>query len=235
MARFARLVVPGCAHHVTQRGNHRQEVFFCDNDRRTYLAILRDHCQRFGLRVAAWCLMTNHVHLVVIPAQEDSLARALGQTHNEYARWLHVRQRQVGHLWQNRFHSCPLAEDHLWEAIRYIELNPVRAGLVRDAAEWCWSSARAHLEGQEEWCLTDLLWWRERWTAGSWQETLASGLAGAAFIERLREATRTGRPFGSAEFTDELERETGRRLRQQKRGPKPKPAESGGQMCLAIP
>jgi putative transposase len=233
MARMARVVVPGCPHHLTQRGNLQQLVFFCDDDRRTYLAILRDHARRSGLGVLAWCLMPNHVHLVAVPESADSLARAVGLAHNEYARWLHVRQGLVGHLWQNRFHSCPLEEGHLWEAIRYVEVNPVRAGLVPDAGEWRWSSAPAHIHGEDEWGLTDLVWWREHWSGRCWEDVLRAGWREAAWAERLREATRTGRPFGSSGFTRCLEAETGRRLSQQKRGRKPRLTALTGQMKLA--
>ena len=234
MARMARVVVPGCAHHLTQRGNLRQQVFFADDDRRTYLAILRDHSRRAGLRVLAWCLMPNHVHLVATPEREDSMARVMGPAQAEYARWLHVRQRQVGHLWQNRFHSCPLGDPHLWEAIRYVELNPVRAGLAEDATEWRWSSAPTHVLGTDEWSLTDLAWWRERWNGGSWKQVLEAGFREAALADRLREATRTGRPFGGREFVRALEVETGRSLERQKRGPKARTAGLPGQMSLGI-
>jgi putative transposase len=234
MARFARVVVPGCPHHVTQRGNQRQDVFFCDADRRMYLTILRDNCGRDHLRMLAWSLMTNHVHLVAIPEREDSLARALGRTHAEYARWLHVRQRQVGHLWQNRFHSCPLEESHLWDTVRYVELNPVHAGLARTASEWRWSSASAHLNGVDEWALTDLAWWQQQGVRPRWAQILGKGFLEAALAERLREATRTGRPLGTETFTRGLELGTGRVLVPRKRGPKPKVAAMAGQTSLGI-
>ena len=234
MARLARVVIPGCAHHVTQRGNHRQDVFLRDEDRRTYLTILRDCCERFELGILAWCLMSNHVHLVAVPHREDSLARALGRAQADYARWLHVRQRQIGHLWQNRFYSCPLEKDHLWDVIRYVELNPVRAGLVQHAREWRWSSAKAHLGWTEACSLTDTAWWQEHWKGGSWEEVLELGFREAGLVERIREATRTGRPLGSEVFTRGLEAETGRVLLPQKRGPKPRRLEHAGQMSLAI-
>ncbi len=217
-----RVVIPACPHHVTQRGNHSQDVFFSDGDRRVYLSILRDYCRRHGLRVLAWCLMSNHVHLVLVPEREESLSNALGRTHNDYARWLHVRQRRSGHLWQNRFYSCPLDDAHLKEALRYVELNPVRAGLVAAAVDWPWSSATAHCGGEDQWGLLDLAWWRERFEFDWWATVLNSGFQEAQINARLREATRTGRPLGSEEFTIRLERETGRCLRPQRRGPKPK-------------
>jgi putative transposase len=209
-------------------------VFFCDDDRRTYLAILRDHGRRSGVRYLAWCLMPNHVHLVAIPERANSLARALGLAHAEYARWINVRHRQVGHMWQNRFHSCPMEERHLWEAIRYVETNPVRAGLAPCATEWCWSSASAHVLGADQWSLTDLTWWRGHWNSGSWQQVLDAGFREAALAERLREATRTGRPFGGQEFIRALEAGTGRSLGPQKRGPKVSTAALPGQLNLGI-
>ena len=234
MARIARVVVPEYPHHVTQRGNHGQDVFLCDADRNFYLKVLRDHCERHGARVLAWCLMTNHVHLVMVPEREDSLCKALGRTHNEYARWIQVRQRQVGHLWQNRFHSCALERRHLWEAMRYVELNPVRAGLAQQAWGWEWSSARAHITGADPHHILDLVWWREEYDPRQWTEVLEWGYRQAALTERLREATRTGRPLGGAEFVEELECRMGRRLRPHKPGPKAKAAGAAGQMSLGI-
>jgi putative transposase len=234
MARFARIVVPGVAHHITQRGNLRQDVFFTDHDRRVYLAALRDHIREHKVRVLAWCLMTNHVHVIAIPDQADSLARAFGRTHNEYARWLHVRERRVGHLWQNRFHSCPLAGAHLWQAIRYTELNPVRARIVQNAEDWPWSSARAHLGGTDDWGILDLGPWREHWSPDTWRTVLRPTSRDSEFERSLREATRTGRPCGGDDFLDQLERETDRSLRPQKRGPKPKIVVEDGQLSFDI-
>jgi len=221
MGRIARVVVPDTAHHLTQRGNHQQDVFFQDRDREMYLRILGDNCPRAGLRILAYCLMSNHVHLVAVPEREDSLAKGLGLTNNEYARWLHVRERQSGHLWQNRFFSCPLDERHLQEALRYVELNPVRAGLARYAWDWPWSSAAAHVSGEAPAELLDLAWWRTRYDARNWHEILEFGVEEVELRERLREATRTGRPFGTAAFAGGLEAQLGRPLRPRKRGPKP--------------
>lgn len=226
MARVARVVIPGSPHHVTQRGNLQGDVFFDDGDRRVYLKILGECCERYGARILAWCLMSNHVHLVIIPDREDGLARGLGRTHNDYARWLHVQRRQVGHLWQNRFFSCPIEDRHLWEAIRYVELNPVRAGMVQQAEDWPWSSAAAHIENYDRLGLLDMAWWREQYHGGPWHEVLASGFVDAQTIGRLREATRTGRPFGSEAYIERLEQETGRILRPRRTGPKQHPVVS---------
>ena len=230
MGRIARVVIPGLAHHVTQRGNRQQNVFLSDDHRRVYLKTLGKHCEKYGLRILGYCLMTNHVHLVAVPLREDSLAKGLGRTHNDYARWFNVTQGQSGHLWQNRFFSCPLEDRHLWEALRYVELNPVRAHLVARPEEWRWSSAGAHLGRPDESGLLSMESWREQYDERRWREVLEMGVGAAELEQRIREATRTGRPFGSETFVERLEEQTGRRLRPQRRGPKKKKlaAAAGG-------
>jgi putative transposase len=195
MARMARLVAPGCWHHVTQRGNRRQTVFFDDADRAMYLQLLAQHCGRAAVGIAGYCLMGNHVHLVAIPRAETGLARALGRTHGDYARWLNMRRGEIGHLWQNRFFSCVLDERHRWEALRYVELNPVRAGLAQEAKDWPWSSAAAHVTGVDRTGILEMAEWERHWTTGTWRDALEQGVEDAALLERIREATRTGRPL----------------------------------------
>lgn len=134
--RIARVVAVGAPHHVTQRGNNRQQIFFTDLDRRVYMTLLRQHAARHDLRVLGWCLMLNHVHLVGIPEHEHSLARALDRTHYHYTIYLNRQRICSGHLWQNRFFSTPLDRVHLHTAVRYVDLNPVRAGLVEQAVEY---------------------------------------------------------------------------------------------------
>jgi putative transposase len=131
MPRAARIVVPGVAHHVTQRGNNRQDVFFTDDDRRFYLKPLREQAERFVLAVTGYCLMTNHVHLIVTPGEQQSLARAVGTMHLIYSQYVNRLHGRSGHLWQNRFYSCPLDGEHEVAAVRYAERNPVRAGMVQ--------------------------------------------------------------------------------------------------------
>jgi len=144
MPRVARIVIPGCPHHITQRGNNRQDVFFVDGDRVRYLEILAEQSERFGLTVDGYCLMTNHVHLVATPAGPESLAKAVGRTHWLYTQYVNRLHGRCGHLWQNRFYSCTLDETHFWPAMVYVERNPVRAKRVRRAWEYPWSSAAAH-------------------------------------------------------------------------------------------
>jgi putative transposase len=227
MARFARVVIPGCWHHITQRGNHRQPVFFDDSDREFYCRLLRRHTARHGVRITGYCLMGNHVHLLAIPESATGLAHALGRTHVDYARWINMRRQETGHLWQNRFYSCPLDDAHQWEALRYVELNPVRAGMTARAADWRWSSARAHLMGRDDTGFIDYTDWIARWSAQSWREALEHGVDAADLIARIREATRTGRPAATDDAVQRMESRIGRQLGPRKRGPKSRLIISG--------
>ncbi len=170
----------------------------------------------------------------MVPASENGLAKALGRAHNDYARWWNVRRGETGHVWQNRFYSCPLDDRHQWQALRYVELNPVRAGLAADPAAWLWSSATAHLTGIDNPGILEMTEWRNRWNADTWREVLGHGLEDAALAQRIREATRTGRPLGEEGFVARLEARTHRLLRPRKRGPKAAPASNGAQLNLEV-
>src|SRR5208282_2865913 len=150
MARIARYVAPGLPHHVTQRGNRRERVFFADDDYRLYRDLLREACDKADVSVWAYCLMPDHVHLILTPMTTDGLARALGKAHRRYSVFVNARLRVTGHLFQSRFGSVVMDEDHLMAAPRYVALNPVRARLVERAQDWPWSSVRAHLEGRDD-------------------------------------------------------------------------------------
>src|SRR5262249_39603399 len=141
VARLARVVAVDVAHHVTQRGNARQFILASDGERMVYLDLLRKAVEFHPLSVIGYCLMSNHVHLVVIPRKAEALAEALKQAHGRYAAYWNAVHASSGHVWQGRFYSCPLDSRQLWEALRYAELNPVRAGLVQQAELWPWSSA----------------------------------------------------------------------------------------------
>jgi putative transposase len=212
MGRIARVVVPDLPHHITQRGNNRQVVFRDDDDRRLYLSLLQERALSAGLRVVAYCLMPNHIHLIAIPEHEDSLAKALGRTHLHYTQWFGHRHASSGHLWQNRFYSCPLDEAHCDQAIVYVERNPVRAQLASRPWQYRWSSAEALLAGQDRTSLLDMRWWNERWDPASWEELLLAAVDGED-VERLRRCTSRGRPWGTTEFVSRLEAKLGRPLR----------------------
>ncbi len=130
MPRMSRVVAVGLPHHITQRGNYRQDVFLDESDRNQYLEWVRDYSIKYGLSILTYCLMRNHVHFIAIPSKEDSLAKTFNAAHMRYSQYFNKKLRQKGHIWQGRFYSCILDEAHLILAARYIERNPVRAGIV---------------------------------------------------------------------------------------------------------
>jgi REP-associated tyrosine transposase len=215
-------------HHITQRGNNRQDVFPADADRQIYLEMLRSETRRTGIRLLGWCLMSNHVHLVAVPERSDSFAKGLGRAHFRYALDLNQRHGWSGHLWQNRFYSCPLDRRHLGLALRYVDLNPVRAGLVERAEQWRWSSARAHIDGADPFGLLDVETWREWCPLGDWEQVLRGASETAEQIEALRQATRSGRPCAEETVVADWERRLGRKLHAARTGRPPKAAAAAG-------
>jgi len=199
-------------HHVTQRGNNRQDVFFVDDDRRVYLRLLKERCEASGVQVLAYCLMTNHVHLVAVPSTEESLAAAIGRTDFLYTQYINRTRQRSGHLWQNRFFSCALDEVHTWRAVSYTERNPVRARIVRLPWRYQWSSAAAHTGEKDETGLLDLEAWAEEWKPAKWARQLRAP-EDEAEMRGLRLSTRTGRPLATDSFLSKLEHRLGRRLR----------------------
>ena len=217
MTRLARVVAAGVPHHVTQRGNARQYILDADADRKVYLDLLRQSIALHGLALVGYCLMSNHVHLIAIPGKVDAMGHALKDTHGRYAAYWNAVHHSSGHVWQGRFYSCPLDESHLWKALRYAELNPVRAGLVAKAERWEWSSAAAHcgLLQPDGYLAMEL--WQTHWSACSWRTFLATGETESELM-MIRQSTHTGRPLGTREFIGSLEHEMQRNLTAQKRG-----------------
>ncbi|MDT9600074.1 transposase [Sphingosinicella rhizophila] len=213
MPRTARLVVPGIPHHVTQRGNRCQQTFFGEEDYRLYCDLLAEWAQKSGTAIWAWCLMPNHVHLLLVPADEDGLRATLGETHRRYTRRINQREGWRGHLWQSRFASFAMDEAWLRAGFRYVELNPVRARLVARPEQWRWSSARAHL-GLAADGLTDPAPGLAR--VDDWPAFLAEGL-GDEEHDAIRGRERSGWPLGRAKFLDAVAQKTGREV-----GPKPR-------------
>jgi putative transposase len=216
MPRIARLIVPEIPHHITQRGNRRQRVFFSGSDKSLYLRLLFDNSTEAGLRFLAYCLMDNHVHLIGIPKDKDDFASALGETHRKYSTIINIREKWKGHLWQGRYGSCPLDDIHLYAAVRYVERNPVRAGLVDRAEEYPWSSARSHLSLRDDPLLAGTHGCLD---FGNWSKYLEEK-DDQAFLKTIRLHERTGRPLGTEEFLAKLEALTGRSLKKKKTGPK---------------
>lgn len=220
MVRMARIVLPGWPHHVTQRGNHRQTVFFSDHQRTVYLELLGRYKRIYNVSFIGYSLMSNHVHKIPIPEYSTSLAKAIGRTHNDYSRWLNVQFNQTGHLWQARFYSCPVDLMSLADVLAYVELNPVRAGLVERPEDWEWSSARAHCTGVDKTGLLDMEWWRSHFAPESWADFLRQKLHDSGILHRIRTATATGRPFATPEGLRQIELLLDRPLQPLRRRPR---------------
>jgi putative transposase len=216
MARIARVTAAGIPHHVTQRGNRRMPTFFRDEDYQAYIELMREWCLKRRVEIWAYCLMPNHVHLIAMPESDDGLRRGIGEAHRRYSRMINHRENWQGHLWQGRFASFPLDENYLLATARYIEMNPVRAGLAREPQSWRWSSARAHLSGRNDELVrvSPLLE-----IAGDWMLFLSSG-GEEEKMNHIRRHERTGRPLGDGGFVDKLESALKRPLKRRKPGPK---------------
>ena len=222
MARLARVVIPGHPHHVTQRGNGRARTFFDDGDYAFYRNLLAENCRVAGVAIWAWCMMPNHVHLILVPSDPDGLRRALARVHRHYAGVIQARRKRTGHFWQGRFGAVAMDEEHLAAALCYVSLNPVRARLVERPQDWRWASTRAHLRGRDD-GLTALAPIKDRFP--DFADLLASEPETNVF-DSLRAAESIGRPLGGDRFLAAIERRTGRALKPGKRGPKPAGPES---------
>lgn len=224
MARLARIVIPDVPHHVTQRGNRRMPVFFGDDDRAAYLDLVADACGKRGVTCLAWCLMDNHVHLILVPIQAADLAAALGEAHRLYTRRVNFREEWRGYLFQGRFASYPMDDAHLMAAVRYVENNPVAAGMVTRAEDWRWSSARSHIAGKRVAgdSLTDVAVLGQH--IDDWRAMLSHGLEAGGPVEggAIEARLRTGRPLADAEWIAAMETRMGRQLAPGRPGPKPK-------------
>jgi putative transposase len=217
MARISRVAIPNLPHHVTQRGNRKADIFLDDVDRLVYIKLLKAQCIEKSVRIWAWCLMTNHVHLIAVPERQDSLSRMLQRVHGDYAGYFNARYAKSGHLWQGRFKSSMLDERHLWNAVRYVERNPVRAGFVKRAEDHRWSSAAAHCGFRTDRILSNdlpLLGEIPDWSAWLAERDLQSELT------LIRSRTHTGRPCANDDFVRAIELKLGRTLMPQKSGRK---------------
>jgi len=218
MARIARVVIPGIPHHITQRGNRRMQTFFCDDDYQEYMSMMSASCRRYEVDVWAYCLMPNHVHFIAVPKHSDSFRHAIGEAHRRYTRHVNFREKWKGHLWQERFASYPMSENHLLAAARYIELNPVRAGIAKEPWYYKWSSAGAHVRGCDD-NLVHVLPLLE--IVEDWRGFIGEDVS-TEEMGRFRLHERTGRPLGDKAFLERVEGLVSRVLRRQKPGPKKK-------------
>ncbi|MEG3148604.1 transposase [Sphingomonas sp. ZT3P38] len=218
MARLARVVIPGIPHHVTQRGNRRGQTFFEDADYALYRDLLGEAAFKAEAEIWAYCLMPNHVHVILTPSDPDGLRRTFAELHRRYTRIINARHRWTGHLWQGRFGSVAMDDAYLASAARYVAMNPVRARLVDRPEDWRWSSTAAHFAGEDDGVVRvqPVL---DR--TGDFRAFLGDEEDAAAYAA-LRQSETTGRPLGGAAWIEAIERQTGRTLAPQRRGPKRK-------------
>jgi putative transposase len=215
---MARVVIPGIPHHIIQRGNRLETVFFDDYDREEYINLLLLYAKPAGIDFWAYCLMDNHIHLIAVPQHEKSFAQGFSEAHKRYARMINFRKEWRGHFWESRFKSHPLSEQHLYAAVRYVERNPVRARMVDVAQDYRWSSARAHVYSKKDKLLDDNFLTQE---IKDWANFLAAD-DDPGDLKSLRGCVNTGRPMGNDKFIAGLEALCGKALRKLKPGPKAK-------------
>ena len=209
MPRQSRIVLPGYFHHVTQRGNYQQSIFLSNQDRAVYLKYIDENAQQYGLNIYAFCLMDNHVHFIVMPINHDALAKTFRVGHQRYSLYVNKRGNQIGHLWQSRFYSCVLLGEHIPRAIRYVERNPVRAGLVSHPNEFTWSSAKARSGKKYNIILLSDI--NKHITIDSWKKFLSVDDT-PADLDEIRKNTSQGKVLGDLPAVQTLEQQTKRKL-----------------------
>jgi putative transposase len=217
MGAIARVVIPGCPHHIIQRGNRRQKVFFHDEDKKFYLHLLSYHSRKENVSIWCYCLMDNHVHFIAVPQKPESLAKAVGEIHRKYTTTINIRYNWKGYLWQGRFRSYPMDQNHTYSAIRYIERNPVRSMLVKNAEDYPWSSAKAHITGSYDKVLSDFYLLKE---INDWLSYLQKKETQEEQM-LIKKYAKSGLPLGSKSFILQAETITGRKLRKNKPGRPP--------------
>lgn len=232
MPRQTRIVLPGLPHHITQRGNGRVDVFDSDSDRRLFLDLLSRYARQYDLAIWGYCLMSNHFHLIAVPAHADSMASVIGRLESDYARYLNVCRRTSGHLWQARYHSVAMDASHSWRALAYVERNPVRAGLAPAAVKYQWSSAAARMGLTAAPAWLDLNPWHREWTGPQWLSMLHDSSADEKLKSEIREATLSGHPLGDL-LLQRAQEQLGRTLRRGRMGRPPKITPTSGEVSSA--
>ncbi len=214
MPRIARVVVPYYPHHITQRGTNKSDIFLEEKDYAYFLTCLNEWIGKTKVSLWAYCLMKNHFHLLVSPSDPPSLGRCLHGISFRYAQYFNNKYNRSGRLWQNRYFSCPVDKnEYLWSVVKYIEMNPVRAGLSKKPEQWKWSSAQEHFQGLKD-CHVGLYYWL---TEEERKEYVRSSLSTSKENE-IRKATATGRPFCDESVLDQLEKKLNRNLRAKRSG-----------------
>jgi len=204
MARIARVVAPEYPHHIIQRGNNRAKIFSAVKTRKKYLGLLRDYAKKHQVSVLAYCLMSNHVHLLIKPRQSESLAKLMQGVSQAYTKYINRRYKRTGRLWESRYYSCVIdKESYLWMAARYIEQNPVRARIVKQAEDYSYSSARAHILNEPDEVLNEELFSKDE--RPEYIRFLKAKVSDDE-LRQIRITVSTGRPLGHKSFISRLAR-----------------------------
>ncbi len=211
MSRRARFCPAGLPVHLIQRGNNRQPIFNCDADLAAYANWLAEGAERFGVSVHGWVFMTNHVHLLATPAHDNSLSRLMQFLGRLYVRRFNYMYKRTGTLFEGRFKTCIVQDDrYLLTCLRYIELNPLRAGMVKDPGDYVWSSFRAHAFGvcPRLWAPHGLYktlgkneWQRQQ----AWRD-LVSQTLDVEVLATIRHCVNTGVVLGTESFREKVQR-----------------------------
>ena len=216
MPRIARVVATGYPHHIIQRGNNREKIFHDDEDSMRYLSFLRKYSEKWNSPVLAYCLMSNHVHILARPASDESLYKMMQGVTLCYTQYANRKYQRTGRLWESRYHSCIVEEEkHLWAVSRYIEQNPVRARMVKKAENYPYSSAKAHISGSDDGVLGEALISEEE--RKDYIKLLRESMP-AEEMDNLRFHTRAGRPYGGEKFIGHVERLLKRALSSRPKG-----------------
>ncbi|MFO8052833.1 MAG: transposase [Candidatus Omnitrophota bacterium] len=218
MPRIARVVVPGYPHHITQRGNYKQDIFSDKSDRKKYLFFIKHESKQYGLNILAYCLMSNHVHFIGIPEKENSLGNTFKYAHMKYSQYYNKKKSLVGHLFQGRFYSCIMDELYALACARYIERNPVRAKLAKKPYFYEFSSAKVHcgMERFDDLGVNMLFEYIDE-EQKNWINFIEEEDRGDQ-IKEIRKKTRSGRPIGSIGFIEKMEKKLGKSLRMKPKG-----------------
>jgi len=230
MARLKRYCPAGIPQHVIQRGNNRGVCFAADDDMAVYANCLDEAAQKHGLAIHGWVLMTNHVHLLATPEHDDSLSKTIQTVGRRYVRYFNKTYRRTGTLFEGRFKSCIVQESRYFlTCLRYIELNPVRAGMVNDPADYIWSSYRANALGLNVKLWKPHLQYLALGATGKERQSRYRALFAAEveddLLLNIRESVNRGLALGSEKFKRQIEELGGRRQHLMKRGPRPKQVE----------
>ena len=232
MPRRARLLVPGVPVHLIQRGNNRSACFYAEDDYRFYLEHLAEQATKHGCALHAYCLMTNHVHLLMTPQHKDSLGQLMKALGQRYVQYVNRTYRRSGTLWEGRFRSFLLQEEtYVLACYRYIELNPIRAAMVAHPAEYRWSSYRGNAQGETNALLTPHPLYRSLGSDGAERQANYRELfrceLDPGLIDEIRLATNGNFALGNSLFIDQIEQALGRRAARGKPGRPFKQADAG--------